>query len=55
MRGRLDNPNSWYVIVGDYVGTETQITAYASNDFSETTYIVQTLDGTVVYDSETAQ
>ncbi len=52
VRGRLDNPSSWYVIVGDYVGTETQITAYASNEFSETTYIVKALDGTVVYDSE---
>lgn len=54
VRGRLDSPTSWYVIIGDYVGTETQISAYASNEFSETSYVVETLDGTVVYDSETA-
>ena len=54
MRGRIDSPTSWYVIIGDHVGTETQISAYASNEFSETTYLVETLDGTVVYDSETA-
>ena len=54
VRGRLDAPTSWYVIVGDYTGGATQISAYASNEFSETSYIVETLDGTVVYDSDTA-
>ena len=54
VRDRLDSPTSWYVIIGDYVGTETQISAYASNEFSETSYLVKTLDGTVVYDSEAA-
>jgi len=54
VRGRLDAPTSWYVIIGDYTGGATQISAYASNEFSETSYIVETLDGTVVYDSDTA-
>ena len=35
-------------------GTETQISAYASNEFSETSYLVKTLDGTLIYDSEAA-
>ena len=53
VRDRLDNPETWYVIIGDYVrGQEAQISAYASNDFGESTYIVETLDGTVIYDSE---
>lgn len=52
VRGRIDSPTSWYVVVGDYTNTETQISAYASNEFDETTYIVESLDGTVVYDSE---
>jgi hypothetical protein len=53
VRGRIDEPTSWYVIIGDHTNTEAQISAYASNDFSETAYIVETLDGTVVYDSAT--
>ncbi len=54
VRGRLDSPTSWYVIISDRVGTEAQISAYASNEFSETSYLIQNLDGTVVYDSEAA-
>jgi hypothetical protein len=52
VRDRLDNPESWYAIVSDSSCTGPQISAYATNDFSESTYISQTLDGTVVYDSE---
>ena len=52
VRGRLDNPENWYVIIGDSFGSGPQISAYASNDFSESTYLIETLDGTVVYDSE---
>ena len=52
VRGRLDNPESWYVIIGDSFGQGPQISAYASNDFSESTVLTETLDGTVIYDSE---
>ena len=52
VRGRLDNPENWYVIIGDSLGSGPQISAYASNDFSESTSLIETLDGTVVYDSE---
>jgi hypothetical protein len=52
VRARLDNPESWYAIISDSSCTGAQIGAYASNDFSETTHLSQTLDGTVVYDSE---
>jgi len=52
VRGRTDNPDSWYAIVSDSFDAGPQISCYASNDFGETTYIVQDLDGTVVYDSE---
>jgi hypothetical protein len=53
VRERIDTPTNWYVIIGDNANTGAQISAYASNDFSETAYIVETLDGTVVYESET--
>jgi len=53
VRGRVDTPDSWYVVIGDSFGQGPQMSCYASNDFGETTYISQTLDGTVVYDSET--
>jgi uncharacterized protein DUF1707 len=52
VRARMDSPTSWYVVIRDYVDQEPQITAYASNDFSETTYISEDLAGNVVYDSE---
>jgi hypothetical protein len=52
VRGRLDEPESWYVIISDPPGVDTQVSAYASNDFGESTYIVETLDGTIVYDSD---
>jgi hypothetical protein len=49
---RMDTPTSWYAIVEDSSGSGGQISAYASNEFSESTYIIEGLDGTVVYDSE---
>jgi hypothetical protein len=52
VRGRMDNPESWYVVIGDSFGAGPQISAYASNDFSESTNITETLDGTLIYDSE---
>jgi hypothetical protein len=54
VRGRIENPTSWYVIIGDHSNTGAQISAYASNEFSENAYVVETLDGTVVYDSATS-
>jgi hypothetical protein len=52
VRDRMDTPTSWYVVIGDSFGAEPQISAYASNDFSESTYLIEGLDGTVIYDSE---
>jgi hypothetical protein len=52
VRDRTDNPESWYVVYSDSFGQGAAITCYASNDFGESTYIQQTLDGTVIYDSE---
>lgn len=53
VRGRMDDARSWYVIIGGAFGdVGTTISAYASSEFSESTYVIQTLDGTVVYDSE---
>jgi hypothetical protein len=52
VRDRTDNPDSWYVVYDDSFGQGPAISAYASNEFGESTYIVQNLDGTVIYDSE---
>ena len=54
VRDRLDEASSWHASVNDYELTETRVSAHASNDYNETSYIVATLDGTVVYDSEDA-
>ncbi len=52
VRGRMDNPENWYVIVSDSFGAGPQVSAYASNDFSESTVLTERLDGTLIYDSE---
>jgi hypothetical protein len=52
VRDRLDSPDSWYVVISDHELTDPQISAYASNDFGETTYLVAGLDGVVIYDSD---
>ena len=54
VRDRMDAPTSWYVVISDSPDSQTQVTAYASNDFGESTYLMETLDGTVVYDSDAA-
>jgi hypothetical protein len=52
VRDRIENPEYWYAVISDPAGLDTQIAAYASNDFGESTYVVQTLTGAVVYDSD---
>jgi hypothetical protein len=52
VRDRADTPESWYAIISDSMGAGAQMTCSASNDFGETTYIIESLDGTIVYDSE---
>jgi hypothetical protein len=49
---RMDNPNSWYAVIDDSFGSGSQLACYASNEFGESTYILEGLDGTVTYDSE---
>ena len=53
VRSRVDAPTSWYVIVTDHAGQDAQMTAYASNEFGETSYRAEDLAGNVVFDSET--
>jgi Domain of unknown function (DUF1707) len=52
VRGRVDDPESWYAIYSDSFGQGPTLSCYASNDFGETTYIQEGLDGTVIYDSD---
>lgn len=52
VRDRLENPVSWYVVISAWDDSGPQISAYASNDFGESTYIVKALDGTTIYDSD---
>jgi hypothetical protein len=54
VRGRVEDPESWYVIIAAPSGAGGQISAYASNDFGENAYLVSTLDGTITYDSQTS-
>jgi hypothetical protein len=51
VRGRVDDATSWYAVYDDSFRQGAAISAYASNDFGETSYIVKGLDGTLIYDS----
>jgi hypothetical protein len=52
VRGRVEDPTSWYANI-DSIATEgPRLSAYASNAYSETAYIVATLQGEIIYESE---
>jgi hypothetical protein len=53
VRGLVDEPNSWYVLANASSGIG-QVSAYASNHFSESEYVIATFDGQIVYDSTTS-
>jgi hypothetical protein len=52
VRGRVEDPTSWYANI-DSIATEgPRLSAYASNAYSEGAYIVATLQGEIIYESE---
>lgn len=55
VRGRIENPDSWYASI-DSIATEgPRIAVYASNDYDEGAYLVATLTGEVTYESTYGQ
>ena len=53
VRDRMDNPDSWYAVIDASMGQGPTLTCFANNEFSESTYIIEGFDGTVIYDSAT--
>jgi hypothetical protein len=52
VRGRVEDPTSWYVTIGsDPTTNEPRLAVYASNDYSEGAYLLATADGTVTYEN----
>ncbi len=52
VRGRIDDPSSWYVSLGsDSINGTPQISAYANNEYGEGSYVLATADGTITYES----
>jgi hypothetical protein len=51
VQGLVDDPTSWYAIVRAPDDDGAMIWAYASNEFSESSYLGARPDGTVTYDS----
>lgn len=51
VRERIEDPTSWYASVSHWSGPEAQVYASASNSYGENVSLIETLDGTVVYDS----
>lgn len=56
VRGRVEDPTSWYLSLGsDSITGTPQIAAYTSNDYSEGAYVLATPDGTITYESTYGQ
>lgn len=52
VRGRVEDPTIWYASI-DSVATEgPRMSAYASNDYGEGAYVVATLEGEIVHESD---
>lgn len=51
VRGSVEAPTSWYVIATKPPDIAGQIGAYASNEFSESEYVIATFAGEIIYDS----
>jgi hypothetical protein len=52
VRGRIEDPDSWYVSI-DSIATEgPRMAAYATNEYGEGAYVVATLQGEIIYESE---
>ena len=51
VRGRIEDPTTWYVSI-DSIATEgARLAVYASNEYGEGAYILAELDGTITYES----
>jgi hypothetical protein len=50
-RSRVEAPTSWYAVIGAPTEDGSVLSAYASNAYSETAYILATVDGTITYES----
>ena len=51
VRGRIEDPNSWYVSIDSIATDGPRLAAYASNEYGEGAYVLATLDGTITYES----
>jgi hypothetical protein len=52
VRGRIEDPNSWYVSIDSIASEGPRMAAYASNAYGEGAYIVATLQGEIIYESD---
>ena len=52
VRGRIEDPTSWYISIGsDSINGTPQLSVYANNEYGEGSYILATADGTITYES----
>lgn len=51
VRGRVEDPTSWYVSIDSIATDGPRMSVYASNEYSEGAYIVATLQGEITYES----
>jgi hypothetical protein len=52
VRGRVEDPTSWYVNIDSITSEGPRIAAYVSNEYGDGAYIVATLQGEIIYESE---
>ncbi|WP_460713743.1 DUF1707 domain-containing protein [Nocardioides dilutus] len=52
VRGRVEDPISWYANLDSIASEGPRMSAYATNDYGEGAYVVATLEGEILYESE---
>ena len=51
VRGRIDDPSSWYVSIDSIASDGPRLAIYASNEYGEGAYVLADLAGNVTYES----
>lgn len=55
VRSRIESPTSWYAVIDAPREDGSVLSAYASNEYNETAYVLATVDGTITYESSPTQ
>lgn len=55
IRGRIEDPTTWYVSINRSIDAEPQLSVHSSNEYGESAYILATFAGEVTYESTSGE